>query len=1027
MGKKSKNQKAGGDFWDEEETEVDTTPQEFGVTSESTEAAPEEANEEANEEVNGASAPVAATADDEWGDDFMANLRKSKQKKEQKQKDAEADKAVATGGPVQVKSKKEKEREKKEREKAKKKAQAERKKTAPPPINKKQEKKQQQQEQEPTPEVTPEPEEATAKAGKGKKMSAQAKALEKLKKQIAADKARKEEEEQERQAELARLEEERKREEEEERLREEARLAKKEKERKKREELRAQGKLLTKKQKEQQALQERRRQQLLASGVVVEGLEGGAKKQKPVYGKKKPSKKEEQESKEASPEPQQEATPEPEKVPEPAPEEKKDEVEEEVIDDWEAALDSEGEVKDDWEAELDEEEEEEAKPAVEEKKEVKPAPKKEAPKKKEEAKKEEEESVLEKGTIMTAERKAELSTKREERRKGALAKASDKDLRSPICCILGHVDAGKTKLLDKVRQTNVQGGEAGGITQQIGATYFPIDAIEKKTKVMDKYVKPTYNVPGLLIIDTPGHEAFTSLRSRGSSLCNIAILVVDIMHGLEPQTLESIRLLRERKTPFVVALNKVDRLYSWEATPNNAFRDSFAKQNSSVQREFEDRLEKTKVAFAEQGLNAELYFKNKNLGRTVSIVPTSATTGEGIPDLLYLLLELTQSRMSKELMFLSDLEATVLDAKVEQGIGATIDVILSNGVLKEGDKIVLCGRSGPIVTHVRALLTPQPLREMRLKSEYIHHKQIKAAMGVKIVANDLYDAIAGSRLLVVGPDDDVEDMMDDVMDDLSGLLDNIDRSGSGVAVQASSVGSMEALLTELKKVGVPVMSIGLGTVFRRDVMRATTMLERNKEYAVMLCFDVHIDKEAQQYADENGIKIFTADVIYHLTDAFENYQKGILEQRRKDNINEAVFPCVLNIIQVINKRNPMIIGVDVVEGSLRIGTPIAIVKVDPVTKQKVTYPLGRVISLEVNHKSVEVSRKGDTNAGVAMRLEAGSASLPTWGRHIDEKDTMYSLISRKTIDTLKDPAFRKDVKDTDWRLLIKLKGVFDIK
>ena len=240
-------------------------------------------------------------------------------------------------------------------------------------------------------------------------------------------------------------------------------------------------------------------------------------------------------------------------------------------------------------------------------------------------------------------------------------------------------------------RTNVQGGEAGGITQQIGATYFPIEAIEQKTAVMAKYEEQTFDVPGLLVIDTPGHESFTNLRSRGSSLCNIAILVIDIMHGLEQQTIESIRLLRDRKAPFIVALNKIDRLYDWESTPNNSFRDSFAKQDRAVKQEFETRLENIKVALAEQGLNSELYFENKNLSKYVSIVPTSAVTGEGVPDLLWLLLELTQKRMSKQLKYLSHVEATVLEVKVVEGFGTTIDVILSNGYLREGDRIVLCG------------------------------------------------------------------------------------------------------------------------------------------------------------------------------------------------------------------------------------------------------------------------------------------------------------------------------------------------
>ncbi|KAJ1937392.1 eukaryotic translation initiation factor 5B, partial [Linderina pennispora] len=245
-----------------------------------------------------------------------------------------------------------------------------------------------------------------------------------------------------------------------------------------------------------------------------------------------------------------------------------------------------------------------------------------------------------------------------------------------------------TKLLDKIRQTNVQEGEAGGITQQIGATYFPADAIKQKTAAINTKGKLEINVPGLLIIDTPGHESFTNLRSRGSSLCNIAILVVDIMHGLEPQTLESLRLLRDRKTPFIVALNKVDRIYDWKPIPNSPFRDSLKSQAQHSQREFAKRLEDTITAFAEQGLNARVYYENPKMTKYVSLVPTSAISGEGIPDILGLLVGLTQTHMSDKLMYLSELECTVLEVKVVEGLGTTIDVVLSNGVLHEGDRIV---------------------------------------------------------------------------------------------------------------------------------------------------------------------------------------------------------------------------------------------------------------------------------------------------------------------------------------------------
>lgn len=179
--------------------------------------------------------------------------------------------------------------------------------------------------------------------------------------------------------------------------------------------------------------------------------------------------------------------------------------------------------------------------------------------------------------------------------------------------------------------------------------------------------------------------------------------------------MESLRLLRDRKTPFIVALNKIDRIYGWEPTPDSDFRSSLEKQKRPVKLQFEDMVKKIILAFAEQGLNAVLYYENKNFARNVSIVPTSAVTGEGVPDMIMLLVNLTQQRMSDRLMYLSELECTVLEVKVIEGLGTTIDVVLSNGILREGDKIVVCGLNGPIVTQVRALLTPQPLRELRIK------------------------------------------------------------------------------------------------------------------------------------------------------------------------------------------------------------------------------------------------------------------------------------------------------------------------
>ncbi|KAK5273858.1 eukaryotic translation initiation factor 5B [Exophiala xenobiotica] len=987
-----------------------------------------------------AKAPTEATFDDEADDVFAANVKKGKGGKKQVEAPAEDGDDGDGGG---VKSKKEKEREKKEREKARKREQAAKKKTtAPTPAPKAEEK--------PVEEQKPEldaPE--TDKAGKkGRKIPAHLAAIQKQQEILA----RQREEEARIEAEEKAAEEERLRKEaEEESKKSEARQRKKEKEKEKKEQLRKEGKLLSEADRKRKQQQELRLQQMLEAGVKVAGLtEKGEEKKRPGFEKKrKGPKKEEIDLEAAAEKARQEAeaaAAERQRLAKEAEEaaaaaaatgtEAAKEDDESGLDDWEQAADEE--VKDSWDAESDEDAHESAvngntkattngtatklsetsKLAMRDGRPPKEKPL-ESDTSDEDSSEEEEERTSNQRAI--AQRKAEAAARRQKAREEALAARSKDNLRSPICCILGHVDTGKTKLLDKIRSTNVQEGEAGGITQQIGATYFPVEALQSKTAVVNKDGKFEFKVPGLLVIDTPGHESFSNLRSRGSSLCNIAILVVDIMHGLEPQTIESMNLLRERKIPFIVALNKIDRLYGWRKIDNNGFQESLAMQNKGVVNEFRDRLEKTKVAFAEQGFNAELYYENRDMRRYVSLVPTSAHTGEGIPDMLKLLVSLTQERMTSSLMYLSEVEATILEVKVIEGLGTTIDVILSNGHLREGDRIVMCGINGPIATNIRALLTPAPLKELRLKSAYVHNKEVKAALGVKVAANDLEGAIAGSRLLVVGPEDDEDDLEDDVMGDLQKLLTAVSKDNRGVSVQASTLGSLEALLKFLKDMKIPVANISIGPVFKRDVMMAGTMLEKAKEYAVMLCFDVKVDKEAQAYADDNGIKIFTADIIYHLFDDFTKYRNQLAEQRKEESKLHAVFPCVLHPLQVFNKKDPIVIGVDVIDGALRPLTPIAAVRTNPVTNVKEIVSLGRVTTIEREHKAIPLCKKGQP--AVAIKIEG--PNQPLYGRQLDEKDTLYSMISRRSIDTLKE-FYRDEVTKEEWSLIKKMKPLFDI-
>lgn len=1010
-----------------------------------------------------AKAPEEATMDDE---DMFAQPTKGKKggkqqgkggnKKAAPEPEAEADGEEEEDADGKVKTKAEKEREKKEREKQRKKEQAASKKKTTAPTG------QPKEESKPV-EVAPEPVAAEpAAGGKKKKLNPALAALQKQQ----DDLKRRQEEEARTAAEAREREEaEQKRLEEEEKHKEEQKAAKKAKEKAKVEQMKREGTYKTDKQRKEEAQKKLRLQQMLESGAKVAGIseetvqdgDAQAKKGSKDDRKKRNPKKEAEERKAQQQKEEEEARlkleelqlrEEQEKLASEeaekarlAAEAKKAEESDDELEDWEALAEKEetGGAKESWE---DEEEDGPTKTHANGKPvqpgaggkgaDVKEANGKHADdddddddsESDDESSSEEEQKQTSTARQLAA-RRQQAAEKRKQEMEAARNAASSDDLRSPICCILGHVDTGKTKLLDKIRQTNVQEGEAGGITQQIGATYFPVEALQKKTAVVNQDGAFEFKVPGLLVIDTPGHESFTNLRSRGSSLCNIAILVVDIMHGLEPQTLESMRLLRDRKTPFIVALNKIDRLYGWKPIANNGFRDSLGMQNKGVQNEFRDRLEKTKLAFAEQGFNAELFYENKSMAKFVSLVPTSAHTGEGIPDMLKLLVTLTQERMTRQLMYLTEVECTVLEVKVIEGLGTTIDVVLSNGILHEGDKIVLCGTEGAITTDIRALLTPAEMKELRVKSVYVHNKIVKAALGVKIAANGLEHAIAGSRMLVVknkDDEDEIEELEDDVMSDLDNLTSKISKTGRGVIVQASTLGSLEALLEFLKQSKIPVSNISIGPVHKRDVITASAMLEKAKEYAVMLCFDVKVDKDAQEMADQMGVKIFTAEIIYHLFDNFTAHMRALQEQKKEESKMLAVFPCVLRPVAVFNKKDPIVIGVDVIDGNLRLNTPVAAVKMNPVTNVKDIISLGRVVSIERDHKQIPICKKGQPS--VAIKIEA--PNQPMYGRQLEEKDTLYSHISRASIDTLKE-FYRDEVEKDEWTLIAKhLKGLFDI-
>lgn len=606
----------------------------------------------------------------------------------------------------------------------------------------------------------------------------------------------------------------------------------------------------------------------------------------------------------------------------------------------------------------------------------------------------------------------------EKRRAEAEKNRTTDNLRAAVVCVLGHVDTGKTKILDKLRRTHVQDSEAGGITQQIGATNVPIDAIKEQSRIVKGSNDFQHKLPGLLIIDTPGHESFSNLRNRGSSLCDIAILVVDIMHGLEPQTLESINLLKKKKCPFIVALNKIDRLYDWQVMPRKDIRDVIKGQQANTQVEFQQRTKDVILQFAEQGLNAALFYENPDPRTYVSLVPTSAISGEGMGNLLFLIVEFCQNMLAKRLMYSDELQATVLEVKAIPGLGTTIDAILINGKLREGETMIVAGTDGPIVTQIRSLLMPQPMKELRVKNAYAEYKEIKAAQGVKIAAKDLEKAIAGINLLIAHKPDEVDICREEVARELKHALSHIKLSTPGVFVQASTLGSLEALLEFLRSSKIPYFAIRIGPVVKRDVMKASTMLEHEAQYATILAFDVKVERDAQEMADSLGVKIFQADIIYHLFDKFMAYREELKQKKRDEFRSIAVFPCKLKILPqfIFNSRDPIVMGVIVENGIVKEGTPICV-------PSKEFVDIGVVTSIESNHKQIESARKGQE---ICIKIEPIPGESPKmFGRHFEADDMLVSKISRQSIDACKD-YFRDDLIKADWALMVELKKLFEI-
>ncbi len=540
--------------------------------------------------------------------------------------------------------------------------------------------------------------------------------------------------------------------------------------------------------------------------------------------------------------------------------------------------------------------------------------------------------------------------------------------RHPIVSVMGHVDHGKSTILDMIRGTEVVSREAGGITQHIGATDVPIETIYKLCGPLigDR----RFNVPGLLFIDTPGHYSFVTLRTRGGALSDLAVLVIDIVDGIKPQTVESINILRQGKTPFVIAANKIDLIPGWRHHDKMPFHQSLSEQDPRVAAELDERLYNIAgKIFDQTGFSADRFDKITDFTKTIAMVPISGKFGEGLPDLLLILVGLAQKFLEEELVTEDGPgEGTVLEVKEERGIGTAVDSIIYKGTIKVGDQIVVSSVKGePIVTKVKGLQRPRPLDEIRDPTQRFDRvKEVSAAAGIRIVAQSLENAMAGGTVRVVKGN--LQEVKDEV---LQGSKINVDLAEEGIIVRGDAIGSLEAFAFECRKTELSIRKIDIGSVTRKDVVEASHF--KDPLHQVIFAFNVPVNEDAQSEARSLGVKIFENDVMYRL---LEDYQNWCAERRKELEVErrlEVVFPGKIIIMRdhVFRVSKPAIVGVRVLAGRVRPGQ--GLIKLDGKS-------VGRIKSLRSGE---EVLKEAVAGQEIAVAIDE-----PTVGRQIDVEDVL---------------------------------------
>jgi translation initiation factor 5B len=553
-------------------------------------------------------------------------------------------------------------------------------------------------------------------------------------------------------------------------------------------------------------------------------------------------------------------------------------------------------------------------------------------------------------------------------------------IRQPIVAILGHVDHGKTTLLDKIRGSAVADKEAGAITQHSGASEIPISNVKGICGELLKKMKIDVEIPGLLFLDSPGHEAFTAIRKRGSSIADLAILIVDINEGFQPQTDESLNFLKEFKTPFIVAANKIDRINGWISYPGECFATALEKQPEHIRTRVEEMIYKLIGQISERGFDCERFDRVEDFKKTISVVPCSGKTGEGISELLMMLTGLSQAFLKDKLEIESGRgDGSILEVKDFTGLGKTIDVILYDGEINKDDYLVAGGKE-PVVTKIRALLKPKPLKEIRVEKDFENVKKVVAAAGVKIAAPGLEKAIAGSPVKFVHTKEEAEIEKEKMAKDCKAL--EFDRDVEGVILRADTLGSLEALIHMLKQRGIPVKKAEVGPPVKRDLVECEAIKDRYKK----VIFAFNVKNEIDTEAKDKGIPIFRSDVIYTI---FENYDKWVIDEKeneRKEKLSKITQPCKFKLLKgfTFRQKEPAVVGVEILDGILKPGVYV----------KNAGKKIGEVRQIQKENETVGEAVRGDK---VAVSIDGGNV-----GRNIKEGDELLVRIHINDVKLLRE-------------------------